>query len=184
MTDQRSNDWKVIMKKVPMLGKIAVVMAVATIGALAAGSRVGGDFDISHESLNSGGATFATNGNVKLGGSIGQHGLILIATNTGVQFQNGFWKGEDGCEFYPAEFSEIVQSTGTIAMTFNTMMSNVYTVSSIANEQNTGLLGGTHVWTNIVITFSAVGGFGSQTTVYHNVSALTNAATFYLIRCD
>jgi len=172
------------MKKVPMFGKISVALLCAATMAYGVGSRVGGDADIAYESLNSGGISFATNANVKLGGSLGQHGLIITATNSGVLFQNGFWKAEDGCEFYQAEFSEILQSIGTIAMTFNTMMSNVYTVSSIATEQNSGLLGGTHVWTNIVVTFSGVGGFGSNTTVFHNVSALTNKATFYLIRCD
>jgi hypothetical protein len=35
-----------------------------------------------------------------------------------------------------------------------------------------------------VVTFAGVGGFGSNTTVFHNVSSLTNLATFYLIRCD
>jgi hypothetical protein len=178
-----SNDWKTIMKIFPMVGTIAAVtMLVAA--APGVGARVGGDADIEFESLNSGGISFATNANIKLGGTLGQHGLIITTTNSGVQLQNGFWKAEDGCEFYQAEFSTILQSTGTIAMTFNTMMSNVYTVSSIATEQNTGLLGGTHVWTNIAVTFAGVGGFGSNTTVFHNVSSLTNLATFYLIRCD
>jgi len=172
------------MKIIPMLGKIATLIAISIATALGVGDRVGGTFDIPYESLNSGGATFATNGNVKLGGSLGQFGLIQIGTNTGVQFQNGFWKGEDGCEFYQAEFSQILQSTGTIAMTFNTMLSNVYTVSSIATEQGGGLLGGTHIWTNIVVSFTGQSGFGSYTTVFHNVSALTNIATFYLVRCD
>lgn len=172
------------MKMIPIVGKIAATSAIAFAAAFGVGDRVGGNFDIPYESLNSGGASFATNGIVKLGGSLGQFGLILINTNSGVQFQNGFWKGENGCEFYQADFSQILQTTGTIAMTFNTMLSNVYTVSSIATEQGGGLLGGTHQWTNIVVTFTGMSGFGSETTVFHNVSALTNIATFYLVRCE
>lgn len=168
-----------------MTGKLAAAILVAAVAtAFAVGSRVGGDADIAFESLNHGGVSFATNGNVKLGGTLGQYGLITVNTNTGVQVQNGFWKGEDGCEFYPAEFSEIAGSSGVVAMTFNTMWSNVYTVSSIATEQDDGLLGGTHVWTNLVVTFAGTSGFGSETTVVHDVSALTNIATFYLLHCE
>jgi len=172
------------MKIIPMVGKMLALVGLAATAVFGVGDRVGGDFDIPYESLNNGGATFATNGNVRMGGSLGQFGLMQIATNSGVHFQNGFWKGEDGCEFYQAEFNQIMQSTGTIAMTFNTMLSNVYTVSSIATEQGGGLLGGTHIWTNFVVSFTGQSGFGSYTTVFHNVSALTNIATFYLVRCE
>jgi len=166
-----------------MIGKLAAAMALATAVAYGVGDRVGGSFDIPYESLNSGGATFATNGNVKLGGSLGQFGLIRVTTNTGVQFQNGFWKGEDNCEFYPTSFSDLTQTTNTIAMTFNTMLSNVYTVTSITSE-NGGPMAGTHAWTNIVVTFTSPNGFGSETTIFHNVTALTNLASFYLVRCE
>ncbi|HMP89784.1 MAG TPA: hypothetical protein PJ991_06265 [Kiritimatiellia bacterium] len=171
------------MKIFPIIGTLFAAMLIAASMSYGVGDRVGGNADILYESVNSGGTSFSTSGVVKLGGTLGQFGLMRVTTNTGVQFQNGFWKGEDNCEFYQAAFSEVAYASSNIVMTFNTMLSNVYTVASITHEGG-GPMAGTHAWTNIVITFTGEGGFGSSTTIFHNVSALTNIATFYHVRCE
>lgn len=172
------------MKRLPTLGRAAVAAwLLCAVAAWAVGSRVGGTADIAYESLNSGGISFAANGNVKLGGTLGQAGLIFVGTNGPGDVLSGFWKMENGCEMYPVAISSMLQVTGQVRVTFNTMLSNVYTVASIGGDAG-GPDAGTHAWTNLVATLTGGGGVGSVTTAYENVSALTNAVRFYLIRCE
>ncbi len=171
------------MRIVPTSGKGVLLLLLCAAGGWAAGSRVGGGADIAYESLNSGGVSFATNGVWKLGGTLGQAGLIFVGTNGGIDVQSGFWKMENGCDLYPVAISGLLQVTGQVRVTFNTMLSNVYTVASITDGAG-GPAAGTHLWTNLVATLTGGGGVGSVTTVFVNVSALTNAAQFYLIRCE
>lgn len=172
------------MKRLPTIGETAAAALFLCAGAAwAVGSRVGGTADIAYESLNSGGISFATNGNVKLGGTLGQAGLIFVGANGTSDVQSGFWKMENGCEMYPVAISSMLQVTGQVRVTFNTMLSNLYSVATITAEAG-GPAAGTHVWTNLVATLTGGGGVGGVTTVFANVSALTNAASFYLIRCE
>jgi hypothetical protein len=171
------------MRRVPTSGKSLLLLLLCATGGWAAGSRVGGTADIAYESLNSGGISFATNGIWRLGGTLGQAGLIFVGTNGANEVQSGFWKMENGCEMYPVAISGMLQVTGQVRVTFNAMLSNVYTVASVAYEAG-GPAAGTHLWTNLVATLSGGGGVGSVTTVFNSVSALTNAAQFYLIRCE
>lgn len=172
------------MSKLPTIGKAAVALLFAGVAvAAAAGARVGGTADIVYESLNSGGVSYATNGNVKLGGTLGQSGFIFVATNAPRELQSGFWKMEDGCEMYPVALSSFLAVTGRVSLTFNVMLSNVYTVSAITREEG-GPGAGMHAWTNLVATFTGAGGVGSVTTIHETVSAITNLARFYVVRCE
>lgn len=183
------------MKKVPtpvrarrglvaMAGRTAAVLALAAASpAWGAGARVGGTADIVCESLNSGGVGYATNGHVKLGGSLGQSGFIVAGSGGVAAVHGGFWKPEDGCEMYPVALSSFVQATGRVALTFNVMWSNVYTVSAISQDEG-GPMGGTHAWTNVVATFIGEGGMGSSTTIHEHVAAFAHVARFYVVRCE
>jgi len=172
------------MKKVPTIGKIAAGMLLAgATAAWGAGARVGGTAEIVYESLNAGGISYATNGNVKLGGTLGQSGFIFVATNAPRELQSGFWKMENGCEMYPVALSSFLHTTGRVSLTFNVMLSNVYTVSAITREEG-GPGAGTHAWTNLVATFTGAGGVGSTTTIYEHVSGFTDRARFYVVRCE
>lgn len=171
------------MKGLPTSGKSVLLLLLSASAAWAVGSRVGGGADIACESLNSGGISFASNGVLKLGGTLGQAGLIFAGTNGATDVQSGFWKMEDGCEMYPVAIAGMLQVTGQVRVTFNTMQSNVYTVAAIGGDAG-GPNAGTHAWTNLVATLTGGGGVGSVTTVYENVSALTNAVRFYVIRCE
>lgn len=171
------------MKRLPTVGHAALLVMVAGAAAWGAGPRLGGDAEIAYESLNAGGISYATNGAVKLGGTLGQSGFIFVSTNGAADVQSGFWKLENGCEMYPVALSSFVQTTGRVALTFNVMLSNVYTVTSIAREEG-GPSGGTHAWTNLVATFTGAGGVGSSTTIYEHVAGFTNLARFYVVRCE
>lgn len=184
MTRKSSNVWKKSMKKVPTIGKTAAALVlVGAAAAWGAGARVGGTADIAYESLNAGGISYATNGNVKLGGTLGQSGFVFVATNAPRELQSGFWKMENGCEMYPVALSSFLAVTGRVSLTFNVMLSNVYTVAAITKEEG-GPGAGTHVWTNLVATFTGAGGVGSVTTIHETVSAITNIARFYVVRCE
>ncbi len=164
------------MKKVPMIGKPAAALVLAAGLALAAGP------EIVFESVNGGGAGYATNGPVKLGGTFGQGGLIGLATGGAVRARGGFWKMENGCELHPVAFSSLLTTSGTLGITFNVLWSNVYSVVAVSTEAG-GPPAGMHVWTNVVATFAGQGGFGTRTTIYDTVSALTNRARFYRVVC-
>lgn len=169
------------MKKLPTLGTFLLAAAAAWAGA-----RVGGPYDIDYESLNSGGISYASNGIVKLGGSLGQHGLIFLRTNVAatLDVQDGFWKADTPCEMYPPTLTFFERATNNVAITFGVMMSNTYTVAYLPQEGG-GLTNGLHVWTNVVYgPFVGQGGVGSSTTIFVNVSAATNAGRFYVIRCQ
>ena len=149
-----------------------------------AGSRVGGNADILYERVGAGGAAFASNGVVKLGGSLGQGGLTILATNAnGDVFLNGFWKAEDTCSLYNPTITSLSRSTNNIAITFLVVNGNTYSVSYITQEQG-GLPAGAGAITNPVQTLVGVGVAGATTTVWHNVSADTNKVRFYVIRCE
>lgn len=170
------------MKIFPTIGTFLAAAALA----FAAGSRVGGPYDIEYESLNSGGISYASNGVIKLGGSLGQSGLIYIRTNApnSIVSQDGFWKAETPCEMYPADLQEIRYATNSIAITFHAMLSNTYSVAYL-NLEGGGLTNGLHIWTNIVAgPLVGQGGVGSVTTIFVNASAVTNAGRFFLIRCQ
>lgn len=169
------------MKIVPTIGSLALAASLAWAGA-----RVGGPYDIAYESLNSGGISYASNGVIKLGGSIGQHGFIFIRTNGAatLDLQDGFWKPETPCEMYPPTVTFFAGATNNVAITFGVMISNTYTVAYLPLEGG-GLTNGTHLWTNIVYgPFAGQGGAGSTTTIFANVSGATNAARFFVIRCE
>lgn len=180
---ESSNAWKNAMKKVPTPGKtVAALLLAGAAAAWGAGARVGGTADIACESLASGGISYATNGNVKLGGTLGQAGFVFVGTNGAAEVQGGFWKMENGCEMYPVALSSFVQATGRVSLTFNVMQGNVYTVASIAREEG-GPGAGTQAWTNLVATFTGAGGVGSSTTIHEQVAGFTNLARFYVVRC-
>lgn len=155
--------------------------------AVSAGAdgRVGGNAEILYERVGAGGASYATNGVYKLGSSIGQGYLPYIATNAaGDVCLNGFWKAEDSCTLYNPTITNIVYTnTGRVGITFLVVNDNTYSVEYIDIEAG-GLTNGVHFITNEVQTLTGVGGAGSTTTVWHNVSASTNRAKFYLIRCE
>lgn len=160
-----------------------VYLLLFAAGALAA-SRTGGDADIVYESLNAGGASFAAASLTKFGGSLGQSGLMLIGTNaSGQTFLNGFWKAEDGCTLYNPTIVNLDRDTNGMAITFMVVNSNQYEVAYVAQEQG-GLTQGSHAITNLVQTLVGEGPAGSRTTVWHNVTASTNVARFYIIRCQ
>lgn len=171
------------MKRSPFILAAICLLLPATFSATA-GSRVGGDAEILYERVGAGGISFATNGAWKLGGSLGQGGLTLLATNVnGDVFLNGFWKAEDSCSLYNPTIVELAKGTNSVAITFLVVDGNTYSVSYIAQEQG-GLPAGTHAITNPVQTVVGVGMAGATTTVWHNVSSSTNVAQFYIIRCE
>ena len=159
--------------------------AILLAEAAGAGSRVGGSSDFESDSLNSGGISYATNANVKLGGSFGQFGLTEIATNdVPQQAQNGFWKAETPCAFYTPYMLDVANSTSGVAITFNVLWSNSYLVSYVTEEQG-GIDAGTHAITNPVPPMLVgQGGIGSTTTIWDNVASATNRARYYRIRCQ
>ena len=163
------------MKKVPTIGKWAAALLLAAASARGAPS-------IAYESRNGGGVSCATNGTVKLGATLGQGGLVALGTGGAVRLQSGFWKLENACELYPVALSSLIGATGEVAVTFNAVRSNVYSVVAIATEQG-GPGAGTHAWTNVIATLPGAGAPGSTTTVFVNVSAATNAARFYRVLC-
>jgi hypothetical protein len=173
------------MKTLPTIGKMAAALLLAGVAAAwAVGGRVGGTAEITCESLNSGGISYATHGSFTLGGSLGQSGFVQVGTGGVSEVQSGFWKLEDGCEMYPFSISQMVKATNSIAITFNLMRSNLYSVAYL-NTEGGGLTNGTHVWTNIVAgPVSTEGGIGSTTTLYVNASLVTNAGRFFLIQCE
>ena len=164
-----------------MFAAAAILLAA---GAFAA-SRTGGSTDFESDSLNSGGISYATNVNVKFGGSFGQFGLMRIGTNTvSQQSQNGFWKAETPCMFYSPYLISVNRGTSAVSLTFNVLTNNSYLVTYITEEEG-GLDMGTHAMTNPVPpVLTGRGGIGSTTTVWDNVSSATNRARYYLIRCQ
>lgn len=165
------------------LSAVLVLMAGAA-AICVAGDRVGGAVEMPYEGLNSGGIAYATNGNVQLGGSLGQYGFIQTGAGAAGEVQSGFWKMEDGCEMYPVTVNQITRAGDNVAITFNLMRSNWYSVAYL-NTEDGGLLNGTHVWTNLVAgPVTTDGGLGSVTTIYVNASTVTNRGRFFLIRCE
>lgn len=169
------------MKKLPTLGTFLLASALALAGA-----RVGGPYEIEYESINSGGLSYASNGVIKLGGSLGQHGLAFLRTNAAatVRLAEGFWKPDSACEMYPPTLTTFTLATGTVAITFGVMASNTYTVLRLDQESG-GLTNGLSIWTNIVAgPFVGQGAPGSSTTIYATVSGTTNIGRFYIVRCQ
>lgn len=143
-----------------------------------------GDAVIAYETLNSAGTAWASNGNVRLGGTVGQMGWIGVGTGGVVAVQSGFWKMEDGCEMYPVDIRRMEKETNAVSITFDVMRSNRYTVVYLPLEGG-GVPAGTHVWTNLAAgPFTSDGGMGSTTTLVVDVSSATNAGRFFLIRCE
>lgn len=169
------------MKK--RLGVMGLV-ALAGLAFAAAAGRVGGDAEVLYERVGPGGATFASAGVFKLGGSTAQGLQPWIATNTqGEVFLNGFWKAEDACTLYNPRITDIVNLTNQVGITFLVVNSNAYSVEYVDIEPG-GLTNGVHWITNEVAALTGEGLAGSTTTVWHNVSTSTNRARFYLIRCE
>lgn len=161
-----------------------VWLILAGAGLASAGDRAGGIYAIDYESLNGAGISYATNGNLKLGGTLGQSGLMLITTNVGLRSDNGFWKADVPCELYPATVTYFARATNNVVLTFPVMMSNTYSVAYL-NVESGGLTNGLQVWTNLVAgPFAGQGGVGSTTTLFLNVSAVTNGGRFFVVRCQ
>ena len=172
-------------QRIPLIGwpGLAALWCALALAA-AAGGRVGGNAVIAYERVGAGGATYASAGVTKLGGSIGQGYIPYLATNTqGDVFLNGFWKAEDACTLYNPTITQIVEKTNRVTLTFMVVNDNVYSVEYVDIETG-GLTNGVHFITNEVATLTGVGGAGSTTTVWHDVSGSTNRAKFYLIRCE
>jgi hypothetical protein len=160
------------------------LLALMCCGLARAGDRAGGLYNVAYESLNGAGISYATNGAMKLGGSLGQSGLMLITTNTGLRSDNGFWKAEVPCELYPATVTNFARATNNVAITFPVMLSNTYSVAYL-NVEGGGLTNGLQVWTNIVAgPVVGAGGVGSVTTLFINVSSVTNKGRFFIVRCQ
>ncbi|MBN1270573.1 MAG: hypothetical protein JXB04_13365 [Kiritimatiellae bacterium] len=159
-----------------------VLPLAAYVGAV--GERVGGDADILYETINAGGASFATNGAIKLGGSLGQNGFMWVSRNAHPtnELVSGFWKADDSCTLYEPSIIDVAGSNGAVGITFMVVNSNTYYVM-YQTEEHGGLLAGAHAFTNLVSQFMGEGLAGSSTTVWDNVSN-TNLARFYLIRCE
>ncbi|MGD9611743.1 MAG: hypothetical protein AB7V22_02450 [Kiritimatiellia bacterium] len=165
---------------------LGILGLIALAPSPAAGGRVGGDAEILYERLGPGGAAYATSGVFKLGASLSQNFAPAIATNdAGQTFLNGFWKAEDGCTLYNPFIVDVVHTTNTdaVGITFLVVTGNTYSVEYVDIEPG-GLTNGAHVITNEVATLAGMGGAGSTTTVWHDVSGSTNRAKFYLIRCE
>lgn len=172
------------MKTTTCEGIGITLMVGAALALTAAAGRVGGSADIEYESLNAGGAAYATAGVFKVGGSLGQGGFVRIGTNASAQvLGSGFWKPEDGCDMYPTAITNLLRTGSGMAVTFTVMLSNTYHVVYL-NKEGGGLLNGVHVWTNSVASLMALSGIGGSTTVVDNITAATNAARFYMIRCE
>ncbi|NCC49981.1 MAG: hypothetical protein EOM20_02070 [Spartobacteria bacterium] len=169
-----------------MAVSLGVLLACALTGSTL-GERLGGDADIIYESLNAGGCGFATNAadTIKLGGSLGQGGMILICTNANLdQVENGFWKAEDACTLYPADLADVQMGTNEMGVTFYVINSNRYEVRYVTEEEG-GLVLGQHAFTNVAVAaFEGQGLAGAETTVWFNVSSATNIARYYLIHCE
>ncbi|NKB25002.1 MAG: hypothetical protein GKR87_11630 [Kiritimatiellae bacterium] len=134
------------------------------ISVWAGGIRSGGNFTIEYESLNSGGISYATNGNIKLEGTLGQSGFTLISTNIlNESSQNGFWKAEGSCSLYPARVTDLlVTPSNSIGIMFTVMRSNTYLVVCTEN-----LMDGLNAWTNqIMPPVMAQTGVGSSMIAY------------------
>jgi len=163
---------------------VILAILVLPVVVLAVGDRVGGDGESLYESLNCGGASFATNSGdtIKLGGSLGQGGMILIGTNTSADCQSGFWKAEGACELYPATITGMRMGTNDVGITFAVVNSNAYRVMYATSEEG-GVPQGQHAFTNLAQVLVGQGLAGSTTTIWENVSSATNQARFYLIDC-
>jgi len=177
------------MRPSPFQSWVFGVGCSVLIAASVFAARFGGDAEIAYESVNAYGVSFATNDtdSTILGASIGQGNLIHIGTNdSGQVFLNGFWKAEDGCTLYNPVIVDVQRNANGVGLTFLVVNSNTYAVTYIDNDQQGGLMAGTHAMTNVAVTpFVGEGGAGSTTTVWHNAAAsATNAAKFYLIRCE
>lgn len=171
-------------RRIPFRSTLGLAALGCALALSAAGGRVGGNAEILYERVGAGGATFASAGVYKLGGSIAQGVQPWIATNTqGEVFLNGFWKAEDTRTLYNPTITQIIRKTNQVAITFLVVNDNTYSVEYIDIEAG-GLAAGVHAITNPVQTLLGVGLPGATTTVYHNVSGTTNRAKFYVIRCE
>jgi hypothetical protein len=85
------NKW---LLAVLLIGALAVIMA-----APGASSQVGGQYDLSWNSVDGGGITFASGGNYMLGGTIGaaDAGAMQGGAYT---LSGGFWVGAGGRSIY------------------------------------------------------------------------------------
>lgn len=171
-----------VMNRRIILGGVLLLGAAMTVP----GARVGGNAEVVYESINAGGASFASalSGSVKLGGSLAQNGWIALRTNgADLVSMDGFWKADGPCADCPPVFTNMVMSGASIALTFTMINSNRYRVLYVTEEEG-GLLAGTHAFTNVLAELIGQGWAGSSTTVWHDVAAATNNAAFYLIRCS
>jgi hypothetical protein len=170
-----------------ILQVVVLACSAAMVLTAPAGPRMGGDAEMVYESVSAGGCGFATNtaDTMKLGGSLGQGGMMLLLTNASADMLNsGFWKAEDGCTLYPADLTDLTMGTNEVGVTFAVVNSNMYQVLYVTEEEG-GLPAGRHAFTNIAVTsFEGEGMAGSSTTVWFNVSGATNLARFYLIQCN
>jgi hypothetical protein len=73
--------------------KLVLLMALAVILILPRASQAqsGGDYDLSWSTVDGGGQTWSTGGNLKLGGTIGQHDAGSEHTGGNYALQGGFW---------------------------------------------------------------------------------------------
>ena len=162
--------------------RAAAALAAALLASAAWAGRVGGAADLAYESVNSGGASFASGGVYKVGGTLGQGGLALIASGGSNVVQGGFWKAEDACALYLAAVTNIRLGATGLDLSFPVVWSNTYTVAALTASN--GLAQGTHAWTTVIATVVGQGGFGSSTTVTDGAAAPAGQTRFYLLRCD
>lgn len=169
------------MKRISFILAAVLVLPAAVFSA---GYRAAGDIEIVYESLGSGGASFATNGAIKLGGTLGQSGFVTIGTNTSGQvFLNGFWKAEDGCVLYNPSIVSVSRGANGVGVTFLVVNSNTYSVLYVDQEKG-GVMAGDSYTSAVVTPFLGEGLSGTTTTIWDNVVSATNRARYYLIRCE
>jgi hypothetical protein len=66
----------------------------------ASSAQTGGNYDLSWNSLNSGGRMFSTGGGYSLGGSIGQPAVNLPMNGGTYSLAGGFWAAPGGYSIY------------------------------------------------------------------------------------
>ncbi len=80
------------MKRRHALGVTSIILALLLIGtASIASAQIGGGYDLTWSTVDSGGATFSTGGGYSLGGTIGQPDMRWLLSGGGYALGGGFW---------------------------------------------------------------------------------------------
>lgn len=75
---------------------VAVAVGLTSFILTAAGERIAGDIQLDSESLNACGVSFAADGDVEMGWTVGQHGLHGVGSDAGAEaagLESGIWPG-------------------------------------------------------------------------------------------